>query len=208
LDVALSGPVPVVEPPSRPEQKADAFLDLVRTALAHADGGQAAGDDRYLVHVVTQWPVGDLRLLNGTPLPPADAAMIECDRASVAHRVDEGGEPLQLGRKTREWSTAQRRAITVRDGGQCRFVGCYFAHVDIHHLRPWQAGGPTDIDNGFLVCPRHHRKLHAGFRVEGDPNGELRFQRPEGVYLGSSHPAFIRTVVIKTAQRVEYRRGA
>ena len=40
-------------PAGRP-QKADAFMDLVRTALDHADGGHAAGDDRYLVHLVTR----------------------------------------------------------------------------------------------------------------------------------------------------------
>jgi hypothetical protein len=33
---------------------ADAFMDLVRTALAHADGGQAVGADRCLVHLVTR----------------------------------------------------------------------------------------------------------------------------------------------------------
>jgi hypothetical protein len=37
-----------MEEPSRAAQKADAFMDLARTALAHADGGHAAGDDRYL----------------------------------------------------------------------------------------------------------------------------------------------------------------
>lgn len=33
-------------------KRADAFMDLVRTALEHVDGGRAAGDDRYLVHLV------------------------------------------------------------------------------------------------------------------------------------------------------------
>jgi hypothetical protein len=31
--------------------------------------------------------------------------------------------------------------------------------------------------------------LHRGYRVEGDPNRELRFYRPDGTYLGSTHPA-------------------
>ena len=43
-----------LEEPSRPAKTADAFMDLVHTALNHADGGQAAGDDRYLVHLVTR----------------------------------------------------------------------------------------------------------------------------------------------------------
>ena len=101
-------------------------MDLVRTALEHADGGRAAGDDRYMVHLVSRDGGRSLSHLDGTPLHPGDAAMITCDTSTVTHTVSDEGEPLHLGRKTRDWSTAQRRAITVRDGGQCRFVGCHF----------------------------------------------------------------------------------
>ncbi len=94
-----------------------------------------------------------------------------------------------LGRKTREWNTAQRRAISVRDGGHCRFVGCQFSHYDIHHIQPWEDDGPTDIDNGCCQCRRHHRMLHHQYRTQGDPNGELRFYRPDGTYIGSTYPA-------------------
>lgn len=31
-------------------------------------------------------------------------------------------------------------------------------------------------------------KLHAGFTVTGNPNGELRFYRPTGTYLDSTYP--------------------
>jgi hypothetical protein len=177
------------EEPSRSETKAEAFMDLVRTALRCADGGQAAGDDRYLVHVVTRDNQGGASFLDGRPLHPTDAGMLGCDASSVTHRVAEGGEPLELGRKTRDWNTAQRRAISVRDGGHCRFVGCWFRHYDIHHLRPWEDGGLTNVGNGLCCCRRHHRMLHSGYRVEGDPNGELRFQRPDGSYLGSTFSA-------------------
>jgi len=33
-----------VEEPSRAAKKADAFMDLIRTALQHADDGHAAGE--------------------------------------------------------------------------------------------------------------------------------------------------------------------
>jgi hypothetical protein len=85
------------------------------------------------------------------------------------------GEPLHLGRKTRDWNTAQRRAISVPDGGHCRFVGCTFRPYDIHHLHFWEAGGHTDIDNGFCRCSRHHRMLRHGYHVEGNPNSQLFF---------------------------------
>jgi hypothetical protein len=164
-------------------------MDLVRTALAHADGGQAAGDDRYLIHLVRRLDLPALTSLDGRPLHPAQAARVACDAATVAHHLSDQGEPLRLGRKTREWSTAQRRAIAGRDGGRCRFAGCHYTHWDIHHIRPWQDHGPTDTDNGCCQCPRHHRMLHHGYRLEGDPNHQLRFYRPDGTYLGATYPA-------------------
>jgi hypothetical protein len=157
-----------LEQASRPAQKANAFMDMVNSALSAADGGHAAGDDRYLVHIVTRHHGHSYNLLDGTPLHPHDTA-IACDASTVTHTVTAEGEPLRLGRKTREWTTAQRRAITVRDGGHCRFPGCQFSHYDIHHMQSWEHGGTTDIDNGFCQCRRHHRLLHAGYQVEGPP---------------------------------------
>jgi hypothetical protein len=144
------------------------------------------------LHLVSQDQCGTIGFVNGAPLHPAQAGMVACDASRVAHLIADDGEPLYLGRRTREWNTAQRRAINVRDGGHCRFVGCGFAHYDIHHMRAWEDGGPTDIDNGLAVCPRHHHKLHGGYRVEGSPNGELRFYRPDHSYLGSTRPATAR----------------
>ncbi len=139
-DGAVTGEAPAEEA-TRSAKKANAFMDLVRTALIHAGDGSAAGDDRYLVHVVSRVNEPGLALLDGTPLHPALAGTLGCDASRVTHTVSESGEPLNLGRKTRNWSTAQRRAITVRDGGHCRFVGCYNTHVDIHHIQPWEDGG-------------------------------------------------------------------
>jgi hypothetical protein len=50
-DTAADAPL---EEPARNDRNADAFMDLVRTAPAHAGEGQAAGDDRYLVHLLTR----------------------------------------------------------------------------------------------------------------------------------------------------------
>ncbi|MBO0727823.1 MAG: DUF222 domain-containing protein, partial [Acidimicrobiaceae bacterium] len=178
-----------IDEASRPARKADAFMDMVHVALGAADSGHAAGDDRYLVHLVTRDGGRSLTFMDGSPVHPADGAAACCDASTVTHTVAEDGEPLHLGRKTRTWNTAQRRAISVRDGGRCRFPGCGCTYYDIHHLRPWDAGGLTDTANGLCGCRRHHRLLHAGHTVEGDPNGELRFYRPDGTYIGSTYPA-------------------
>ena len=169
---------------SWPARRADAFMDILRTALAHAGEGQAAGADRYLVHLVRRGEITEL--IDGTPLDAATAGRITCDGSTVTHVVGDDGEPLYLGRKTRQWSTAQRRAVLVRDDGHCRFPGCQRRFVDLHHQWPWEDGGPTDIDNGFLACGRHHTLLHRGFSATGDPNHALTFHRPDGSDIGAT----------------------
>ena len=183
---AAPGEAPLEEA-GRAGRMADAFMDLVSAGLGAADGGHVVGADRYLVHFVTRDGGETMTLPDGRPVVPEDAGAVDCDSSSVNHSVDERGELLSLGRKTRNWSTAQRRAIRVRDAGRCRFPGCQYTYVDIHHIQPWDQGGDTDVANGCYQCRRHHRMIHAGYRVEGDPNGELRFYRPGGSYIGSTY---------------------
>jgi hypothetical protein len=175
------------------ERRADAFMEMVRVALAHAGEGHAVGAERYTLHVVAEAGAlidgrGRAHLLDGRPLQPSTLARLACDSSVVAHLVQDGTEPLALGRKARRWSVAQRRAIAVRDGGRCRFPGCGRSICDIHHLSPWAEGGPTDLDNGAMVCTRHHSLLHRGFRAEGNANRTLRFYRPDGSLIATSEP--------------------
>jgi len=40
----------------------------------------------------------------------------------------------------------------------------------------------TSLSNLVLLCRRHHRAVHEeGYQVDREPDGELRFRRPEGV---------------------------
>jgi hypothetical protein len=167
-------------------------MEVFRTAGAHAGGGQAAGADRYMVHVVVDagtvaGGAGRCELVDGTPLAPGAVDRVACDASLVGHLVA-GDEPLRLGRRQRAWSAAQRRAILVRDAGRCRYPGCLNTIVDIHHLRAWSQGGPTDTDNGLLVCGFHHGLLHDGFTAHGDANGPLYFCRPDGTHLATTTP--------------------
>jgi predicted restriction endonuclease len=76
----------------------------------------------------------------------------------------------------------------VPDGGRCRFPGCRHRHVDIHHLRVWEHGGPSDIENGLLACPRHHTMLPEGVTATGEANHTVTFDRSDGSPLGTSRP--------------------
>jgi hypothetical protein len=75
--------------------------------------------------------------------------------------LDSAGDVLDIGRKSRVWPIAIRRAIELRDR-TCRHVDCatLAEHCDIHHKVHWADGGPTNYDNGILACRNHHTRLH------------------------------------------------
>jgi hypothetical protein len=54
-----------------------------------------------------------------------------------------------------------RRALHLRDRG-CAFPYCDRPPnwADAHHVRAWQHGGPTSLDNLVLLCRRHHVMIH------------------------------------------------
>ena len=199
-----TGPSPasLVERPA-PGRRADAFMDMVRAGLGHAGENGAAAADRYLVHLVMG--AEGAELADGTPVDTTTAERVACDASTVAHLLGGEGEPLALGRKTRTWSGAQRRAILVRDGGHCRFPGCWRRIADVHHQHFWTQGGLTDVDNGFLACPRHHTLLHGGFTTTGSPNATLAFYRPDGTLIATTAP--IRRRVPGAAGKAELSSG-
>ena len=164
------------------QRRADALAEMLSTALAHADDGHAVGSDRYLVHLVADLDGlrgragGRAELVDGSILPAGAAARMACDASFVGHILD-GTEPLYLGRRVRDWTSAQRRAITVRDQAVCRFPGCERRLVDVHHIVAWEDGGPTDVDNGILLCRRHHTLVHGDFLAEGNAHERVSFRR-------------------------------
>ena len=125
------------------------------------------------------WPTGSPTGLPTGPLEPEPPAgsfslpreavrRLACD--AVVGRVLLGPDSvvLDLGRTRRLFSPQQRRALAIRDGG-CRFPGCHrpAKFTDAHHIRPWTAGGASDLANAVLICRFHHRLVHeGGWRIE------------------------------------------
>ncbi|POH61575.1 hypothetical protein C3B59_13170 [Cryobacterium zongtaii] len=70
------------------------------------------------------------------------------------------GAVLALGDTVRCFTPLQRRAITARDGG-CIIPCCTCPPqwTEVHHVTPWQHGGPTNVSNGVLLCWRHHHGI-------------------------------------------------
>lgn len=72
-----------------------------------------------------------------------------------------GFEVLEQGRKKRLATAAQRDALRIRDRG-CVYPQCDRPHewTEAHHLKDWQFGGFTDIDELASMCSKHHHFLH------------------------------------------------
>ncbi|GAB6986319.1 HNH endonuclease signature motif containing protein [Nocardioides pyridinolyticus] len=109
--------------------------------------------------------IGDLEqaglLETGDKISPAMARRLACE-AKIRPAVLGGrSEVLDLGRSRRLHSQAQRIAIGIRDR-HCTEPGCDWppSMCHVHHDHPWAHGGKTDLDNGRLLCPRHHARLH------------------------------------------------
>ena len=90
------------------------------------------------------------------------ARRLACEAGIIPVVLDGRREVLDQGRRKRLFTRAQRVSLATRDGG-CTAAGCrtaaWFCHA--HHDQPWAAGGTTDLTNGRLLCPTHHRTAHA-----------------------------------------------
>lgn len=158
---------------TRPQAQCDALLGIVE---AHARSGDAPRIGGAAPTLVVTVPAEQLeRAAAGDPaawariegtgdvVPAALAARILCDGHVQAAAIDPDGHVLELGRASRLFTAAQRRAIALRDGG-CRGPGCSAppGWCEAHHVQSWQTGGATDVDNGLLLCSRCHHDVHRG----------------------------------------------
>jgi hypothetical protein len=153
------------------QRRADALTDICRDFLDHGDVPETGGE-RPHVSLVLDLPSLEGRAgrrceyESGQVLHPETARRICCDAGIVRIITDGEGQPLDVGRRTRTISPAQRRALVVRDGG-CQWSGCDRPHrwCDAHHIIHWVDGGLTDLANLILLCRRHHRLVHEGKSV-------------------------------------------
>lgn len=98
-----------------------------------------------------------------TPIATSTTREIIRDGGVRLQLEGDKGEILWQGRRERYFTPAQRRALAIRDGG-CLGPNCTappsWCHA--HHVVEWEHGGPTNIDNGALLCSFHHHQLHSG----------------------------------------------
>jgi len=117
---------------------------------------------------------GDLTTVITRPLTLADPD--GCDEPLAELLQEASREVLYVGRAERVVPPRLRRALEARDR-HCVFPGCraHARRCNAHHVREWEHGGATDLDNTVLLCVRHHHAVHEGgwriARAAGIPPG-------------------------------------
>jgi hypothetical protein len=117
----------------------------------------------------------------GPVIHPETVRRLMCSGRVQAVIEDRAGEPLGVGRMSRQPSPWMVRQLRYRDFG-CTFLGCgarRFAQA--HHIVWWEHSGRTDLDNLTLVCTFHHKLVHEfGWIIRRGADGVVRWFRPDG----------------------------
>ncbi|HPH64503.1 MAG TPA: DUF222 domain-containing protein [Kofleriaceae bacterium] len=131
-------PPPPESPEERSARRADAFMTIMH---GHVRGERP---QRTPVEIIVTVPQGSLRgsaepsdlatFADGEVMAASTAQRLCCDAGVVIATVNDKGQPLSIGRKTRTIPPAIKRALLVRDQ-TCRFPGCnHRSFVDGHHV--------------------------------------------------------------------------
>lgn len=100
--------------------------------------------------------------VNGTTVSPQTARMLACDAEIIPVVMRGESEVLDIGRASRIWPKAIRKALQLEDHG-CGWPGCKMPlwACRIHHILWWNRDyGPTSKANGVHLCPFHHWLVH------------------------------------------------
>lgn len=163
-----------------PEQRmVDALADLICQPKGHK---KKKGNQTDLLLIAHYDPAGQTirkaRLADGTPIPVAAFRDQACEGRVIPAVFDTRGQPLWVGRAKRVATPAQRIALIARDR-RCVGCGADSDWCQAHHVVPWQAGGPTDLDNMCLLCSRCHHRVHdEGWRIEQARFGQYVMHPP------------------------------
>jgi hypothetical protein len=138
----------------------DAFMSLVEAGWdADVERRPHGQHTTVVAHLNLKDRVAELHL--GPLLTDSERQYLTCD-ATCEVWFERHGRPLGAGRTIRTVNRRLRRALEHRDRC-CVVPGCGATRgLHAHHIRHWEDGGATELDNLVLVCPYHHRLHHKG----------------------------------------------
>ena len=120
---------------------------------------------------------GWCQLDDGTRLTANQVRRLACEADILPMVLDDHGVALDVGRTVRLATYRQRLALRAMHP-TCAAESCDvdFDWCEVHHLRPWDKGGPTNLDNLVPLCTYHHHWIHecGGGEPEVLPDRTLR----------------------------------
>ncbi|WP_341927448.1 DUF222 domain-containing protein [Nocardioides psychrotolerans] len=169
---------------STPEGMGNAFGDYVQRFPTEKlpDAGGVSATVVVTMDVTTL--MGGLKaasLDTGTMISPGLARQLACKAGVIPVVLGGGSQVLDVGRRRRFHTTTQRIALATRDGG-CTTIGCTRppSWCEAHHEVPWSRGGGTSVDEGRLLCSRHHHLAHhPAYEMTHHPGRKVSFTRRE-----------------------------
>ncbi len=119
---------------------------------------------------------GTCRTALGADLPVETVRRLACEAEILPVVLDGRSVPIDVGLSKRLATVHQRRALEAIYP-TCAIPDCevIFDHCNVHHIKYWENGGPTDLNNMVPLCSRHHHAAHeGGWKLKLDPeNREL-----------------------------------
>ena len=97
----------------------------------------------------------------GEVISAGAARRLACEAGVIPMVLGGKSEVLDVGRRRRFHTRAQRLAIAQRDK-TCVVGGCDAppSRCHVHHVIPWSEGGGTSVKDGRLYCSAHHAMVH------------------------------------------------
>lgn len=167
-------------PRRRLGQAFGAFLEAVDPARLPVHGGDATTVLVTIDLKTLQSELAGVGLVGEDPVSAGQVRRLACTAQIIPVVLGGESEVLDLGRSSRLFSPAQRKAMAVRDR-RCRTEGCTVpaAWCEAHHAtKPWAHGGLTNIADGVLLCAWHHHRAHdPRYDARRLPDGDYRFHR-------------------------------
>lgn len=123
---------------------------------------------------------GVIDLDQRTQITASQARRLACNAGLIPAVLGKKSEVLDLGRTSRFFSPAQRKAMAIKHP-TCRAVDCTMLSTwceSHHYTSPWSQGGNSNLADGVLLCHWHHRRAHdLRFSTDRTPNGDIRYHR-------------------------------